>query len=81
MKAGTKRSLLIWGAGILAEIIFATIVTLIAKGFDITINSMFYFIVSSLILSVCYVFDRVIITVKVKETVKEDNNDNNSEDN
>ncbi len=58
MKKGTKRSLMIWGIGILAEIIYALILVMISKLFDITIGSMFYYISSSLILSVCLYFDK-----------------------
>ena len=58
MKKTTKRTILIWLCGIVAEICYALIIVLFNKIFGLQVNSMFYFITSSLILSVCLYFDK-----------------------
>lgn len=58
MKKSTKITILIWLCGIVAEICYALIIVLFNKIFGLQVNSMFYFITSSLILSVCLYFDK-----------------------
>ena len=71
MKTSTKLTLMIWGIGILAELIYAFLLFVVAKAFDITISKMFYYISSSFILSVCLYFDKF-----HNWNIKDDNKDN-----
>ena len=68
MKKSTKRTIKIWTIGILFELAYAGALYGLNKAFGLTVNSMFYFISSSLILSVCLYFDKFVTPKKEGKT-------------
>lgn len=67
MKKSTKRTIKIWTIGILLELAYAGLLVGLNKLFGLTVNGMFYFISSSLILSICLYFDK--FHIKREKTV------------
>ena len=67
MKKSTKKTIKIWTIGILLELAYAGLLVSLNKLFGLTVNSMFYFISSSLILSICLYFDK--FHIKKEKTV------------
>lgn len=68
MKKSTKRTIKIWTIGILLELAYAGALYGLNKVFGLTVNGMFYFISSSLILSVCLYFDKFAMPKKEEKT-------------
>jgi len=58
MKQSTKRTIKIWVIGIFLELAYAGIIYGLNKLFGLTMDSMIWFITSSLILSVCLYLDK-----------------------
>lgn len=79
MKKETKRSLVIWGCGILAEVLYALAIYGVHVLFDMMIDGMFYFVTSSLILSVCLYLDKFSPQIKATGNIKKEDTEENTE--
>jgi len=76
MKKSTKRTIKIWTIGILLELAYAGLLVGLNKLFGLAVNSMFYFISSSLILSVCLYFDKFATPKKEEKKEEKCNTEN-----